>query len=234
MGTIIFNGKSSEDFHILVEHPPGYEFPQKDYSVVHVPGRNGDLISFNGSYRNVPRKYEIAIVAENDEFSRYAGQIVNWLHSGEGYSRLEDSYEPDYFRLAYYEENNTVENILNGAGRAIVKFICKPQRFLKSGEQSKLFTAGTTILNPTSNITKPLLKVYGTDGTVTIGSVTFSLTGVSSYIYVDCDIEDAYKDGQNENSKMTGQFPYFSKGANSVSWTGNITGIEITPRWWTI
>lgn len=29
MGIIIFNGVSSADFNILIEHPPGYEMPKK-------------------------------------------------------------------------------------------------------------------------------------------------------------------------------------------------------------
>ena len=41
MGVIIYNGVSSEEFAIQVEHPPGYETPEKDYEVTHIPGRNG-------------------------------------------------------------------------------------------------------------------------------------------------------------------------------------------------
>lgn len=43
MGVITFNGIASDKLGIQVEHPPGYETPKKDYEIVHVPGRNGDV-----------------------------------------------------------------------------------------------------------------------------------------------------------------------------------------------
>ena len=234
MGIILFNGISSEEYGIQVEHPPGYNYAERDYTVVHIPGRNGDLIQDNGSFKNRTRSYPIALLTPNDSFVESANKIATWLCSPSGYSRLEDSYEPDYFNLAYYSEKNLVENILQGAGRTTIQFICKPQRFLKSGERTIILENADAIFNPTSFKAKPLLKIYGGTGNVTIGSITFTLTGISTYIMVDCEMQDAYKENQNENSKMTGQFPVLNAGLNSISWTGSITKIEIMPRWWII
>jgi phage-related protein len=30
---------------------------------------------------------------------------------------------------------------------------------------------------------------------------------------------------------MTGDYPVFSIGKNTISWSGSITKIEVTPRW---
>ena len=48
MGVIIFNNKSSADCRIQVAHPPGYAYPERDYTITHIPGRNGDIIQDNG------------------------------------------------------------------------------------------------------------------------------------------------------------------------------------------
>ena len=61
MGVITFNGIASDKLDIQVEHPPGYETPKKDYEIVHVPGRNGDVYIDKGSYQNVSRTYDIAM-----------------------------------------------------------------------------------------------------------------------------------------------------------------------------
>ena len=37
-------------------------------------------------------------------------------------------------------------------------------------------------------------------------------------------------DGTNKSKEMIGNFPLLEKGINSISWTGNITKIELTPR----
>ncbi len=135
MGIVIFDGRSSKNYGIQVEHPPGYQTPARDYEMVHIPGRNGDLLIDNGSYQNVSREYEIAVGSEDGDFTEMANRIAEWLYSTSGYARLEDSYEPGYYRMAACQEGITVENLEQHAGRAKVVFNCKPQRFLKSGEE---------------------------------------------------------------------------------------------------
>lgn len=136
MGIVIFDGRSSKNYGIQVEHPPGYQTPARDYEMVHIPGRNGDLLIDNGSYQNVSREYEIAVGSEDGDFTEMANRIAEWLHSAPGYARLEDSYEPGYYRMAACSEGITVENLEQHAGRAKAVFNCKPQRFLKSGEEA--------------------------------------------------------------------------------------------------
>ena len=96
MGVIIFNNKSSADCRIQVAHPPGYAYPERDYTITHIPGRNGDIIQDNGCYKNVERTYEVSFDAPNEDFATYANAVSAWLHSTTGYARLEDSYEPNY------------------------------------------------------------------------------------------------------------------------------------------
>ena len=93
MGIIIFNGVSSMDLHTLVQHPPEYAFPEKDCEATHVPGRNGDIIVDTGSWKNVDRTYNLAIDARKISYTEVASKLVQWLHSSNGYARLEDSYE---------------------------------------------------------------------------------------------------------------------------------------------
>ena len=41
MGVITFNGITSSSVGVEVETFPNYVAPQKDYEVIHIPGRNG-------------------------------------------------------------------------------------------------------------------------------------------------------------------------------------------------
>lgn len=142
MGVIIFNGRSSTEFGIEVEHLPDYDTPERDYDIIHVPGRNGDLVIDTGSFKNTSRKYQISVATRGEAFYEKIKPIVEWLHSSSGYARLEDTYEPDYYRLAYYRESNTIDNLFDDAGRATITFTCKPQRYLKSGELPTSFVEG--------------------------------------------------------------------------------------------
>lgn len=243
MGVVIFNGRSSKDYGIQVEHPPEYQIPARDYEVIHIPGRNGDLVIDNGSYQNVNRSYQIAAGSRTKDFTTVADSIAAWLHSASGYARLEDSYEPEYFRMAIIKEEVTVENIMRHGGRATVEFNCKPQRYLKSGEnivQSNGLKE-FTLHNPTEFDALPKIFVSipkEQGGRITIGKypVIIPDSHKATGVYVDCENQEVYTTNLNENITVTLHegFPKLVPGLNQVTILGNITSVEVTPRWWTL
>ena len=234
MGVIIFNNKSSADCRIQVAHPPGYAYPERDYTVTHIPGRNGDIIQDNGCYKNVERTYEVSFDAPNEDFATYANAVSAWLHSTTGYARLEDSYEPNYYRMATYQESNIFENLYNQAGTATIVFECKPQRFLKTGDNTIAIQNSLTIMNPTGFEAYPLFKVTGTSGVLTVNGNSITFASIDDFVILDCELQDAYKENINKNSTISGTFPVLKTGSNTISWTGNISSVTMKPRWWTI
>lgn len=237
MGFIIFNGVSSKDYHIQVEHPPGYDTPERDYEVVHVPGRNGDVVIDKGSYQNVNRSYEIAIGSEERFFPEMANDISEWLHSASGYARLEDSYEPEYYRMAMYKEETEIENILFHAGRVTVKFNCKPQRYLKTGDRKIKITGKKTLKNPTRHPATPIITIYGTgEGLLNVGGYVVKVTDIKDQIIVNSEIMDCYNGTTNRNGDVVlGQgYPKLLKGQSEISFSGGITSVEVIPKWWTL
>lgn len=238
MGVITFNGVTSSSLGIQVEHPPNYETPERDYTIVPIPGRNGNVSIDNGCYKNVNRSYQIAIGEIGGNFADLSNKISKWLHSGNGYLRLEDTYEPDYYKLAMYVEENSIENILQQAGRATITFNRKPQRFLKTGDTKNTFSvSGGTISNPTNFNSLPLIVVKGSgNGILTIGGYVVTLTNIISSITLNSEIEEAYNGTTNLNMYVTLSkgFPMLLPGNNTVAFSGGITSVEIYPKWWTI
>lgn len=234
MGVIIFNNKSSADCRIQVAHPPGYAYPERDYTITHIPGRNGDIIQDNGCYKNVERTYEVSFDAPDEDFATYANAVSAWLHSTTGYARLEDSYEPNYYRMATYQESNIFENLYNQAGTATIVFECKPQRFLKTGDNIITIQNSLTIMNPTGFETYPLFKVTGTSGVLTVNGNSITFSSIDDYVILDCELQDAYKENINKNSTISGTFPVLKPDSNTIRWTGSISSVTMKPRWWTI
>lgn len=132
----VTNPEEVPPFRFMVEHFPDYHMPEREYTVTHVPGRNGDALYDVGSYKNVTLEYEVAIANPHNEhtFVEMSRHLSAWLHQGSGYLRLEDSYHPDEYRMAYYKDDGSITNILDQAGRITLKFIAKPQRYLTSGD----------------------------------------------------------------------------------------------------
>lgn len=243
MGTLIFNGTPSNAVGVVVEHEPSYQFPARDYSVEHVAGRNGDVLIDNKSYENVNRAYDIAFGSLEKKHSEMAAAVSEWLHSASGYARLEDTYDPKYYRLAYYQEEAEFENILNHLGRATITFVCKPQRWFKSGERPIIFTkSGVTLRNPTRFEALPIITVYGT-GSATIGvnGERIQILDIGGSITLNSEIQEAYYHGdvnqpKNDQVKLlSGGYQTFTHGKNDISWTGDgVTKVEVIPKWWTL
>ncbi len=239
MGVIIFNGIPSTNYGIHVEKPPVYTTPERDYEVVHIPGRNGDLVIDNGSYQNVTRKYDISVGEIDGDFTNLASGVGEWLHSASGYARLEDSYEPDYFRLAYYVADTEMENLFHQAGKMTIEFNCKPARFLKIGERAVSLTADGALRNPTFQKSFPkLIVTVSSSGTLTIGGKTTTISGLTetTRMVIDSELQDVYEEESltNLNSKVSffDGFPLLLPGLNAITFTGDITSVEVIPRWW--
>ena len=230
----IFDNENSKDYGVYISGMGTYNAPQRDIESVSIPGRNGDLTLDNGRYENILVRYPAFIVRD---FNSNVSAFRNMLLSHTGYFRLEDSYHPDEYRKARYSGGFNAEVLdTHNAGKFEISFDCCPQRFLKSGEQKYSFSATGSLLNREQTIALPLIRAYGTSGSLTINGVSIAISGASSYTDIDCELMEAYKDtlATNKNSTITltnGKFPYLSPGTNSISFTG-LTSLDVYPRWW--
>lgn len=228
-----WNGKNSGDFGIYVQKFPAISRPAKKMQVVQVEGRNGALVLPQKAWNNVARTYEVFTGEKTWDAEREFDAIIEWL-SADGYQRLEDDFEPDVFRLAYFTGDVDIQSLFGETGKAKLDFQCKPQKFLKSGEKAITFTSGGTLRNPTGFEAKPLIVVNGSSsGTVTIGSTTVSISSIGTSVTLDCENSDAYSGSNNRNSTITASsFPVLKPGNNTISFTGGVTSVVITPRFW--
>ena len=234
MNFFIFDGQSSADFGIYISGSGTYNAPERDIEVFSIPGRNGDLIVDNGRFKNIPVKYPCFITKE---FPIKAERIRLWLNQNQGYRKLEDTYSNDFYRMAYIKnELKFTTRPLNTSAEFDIEFICKPQRFLKTGDSPILLTTtGAQIYNPYMP-SAPKITIYGTgNGSITINQINVTITDISDYIVLDCDLQNAYKGTQNQNLNIKAPvFPVLNSGENIIGWSGGITSVEIIPRWWTV
>ena len=233
---ISFAGKSSDTLGVVVERYPVRVVPERALTQTDIAGRNGALVQYDGNWRNYSQEYEVYISAEKTGLVRSARAVAEWLSAPVGYQRLEDSYEPDVYRMAFYEGGQDIESILNRFGRVTISFNCKPQRFLKSGEVAKTFTGAGTLTNVTKMDALPVITVYGSGaGSVTVNDITVTISEIDGYMVLDCELMDAYKGAVNKNPYISAaEFPVLTAGNNSISFAGGVTSLEIVPRWWTI
>lgn len=229
------DGRSCADFGVICSGSGTYGAPERDVENIEIPGRSGDIIIDHGRYKNIPVTYPCFIpkgLKANMEGLRA------WLLSVHGYRRLTDGYDTDHYRMAQYKTALTPE--VKAQGRAAefdIVFDCQPQRWLLSGETEITLESGQLLQNPTSFAALPLITVYGTGaGVLTVGAVAVEIGSMPDGVLVlDCEKQNAYNGATNLNNTITAaEFPTLPAGETAVSWTGDITGVKIVPRWWTL
>ena len=235
-GQLVYGGEASSDYGMVIAEAPSFDEPTRKCTTYKVPGRNGATIFQQEAWEDTTRTYEVWLADEDDkDLVNTVNAFMAWLISKTGYQRLEDNFEPEIFRLAYFNGGNNVSNELMQYGQTSIKFNCRPERFFKNGEQPISVSNGTKINNPTKFTAKPLIHIVGS-GTITIsiGGNTMSAS-VSDYINIDCDTMNAYRlAAENKNSQISGSFPKILPGVNTIGITGSVTSVTITPRYYTI
>ena len=239
----IYNGMNSRDYGLTVSGEDTWTRPQPDVTRIAVPGRNGDLIQLGNRYKNLDIKYHCGIVRDlRTNFDAFNAALL----ADSGYHRLEDSYHPDYYRMAVFESALDPDVKKRGiAGEVDITFNCKPQLFLKSGQVEMAVSDGGVIYNPTPYTASPTIRFGFTaswiGGSITIGGRTISCTDpdtIDDFI-IDCERQDIYLADTrvNKNNLFTlsdGEFFELKPGRNTIHFTGIAPSIYITPNWWTV
>lgn len=228
---LVYNGKSFSDFGVRAICQDPFLIPEADVETTHISGMNGDLHFDYGSYQNVSVTYLCVISV--DFRKRYAA-LRSWIRSMRGYKKLEDSVYPEEFRMAALSDISTKSSSKDPNGFDIT-FDCKPQRFLKSGENIVAVSTSGAVYNPTHYNALPLIRVYGT-GALQVGNGTLTIVKNSDYTDIDCDLQEAYHgpDNRNGNIKLSsGEFPELLPGKNGIIPAAGMR-VEIKPRWYTL
>lgn len=235
---IIWAGTSNLDVGMVIEHYPSVIFPERSQEIQNVPGRNGDIVLPYGAFQNYEQPYQAFLDAK-----KYGGleqvmpQVADWLLGHTGYHRLEDSYFPDVYRMAYYSGGAQFVSIFNEYGEGTLTFNCAPEKYYKSGEREIIIENNQLIQNPTGFDAMPLLTITGneTNGTLQFNDKIVTIKPVPGLINIDVKLHKAYDGALNYNNRLEGQFEDLKLGKETIiHWEGGITGVKLIPRWWTI
>lgn len=228
---LTYDGKNLRDYGVFVNGTYTFSSPERSIERIVVPGRSGTLTIDNQRYENIEVSYAAFIVRD---FAKNIEGLRNYLSTSAGYRRLEETYHPDEYRMARFVSGLQVEATpLLREGNFTLVFDCKPQRYLRSGDQQINFNGSGSLINPTMQVAKPLIRVWG-NGSVGIGSATITLANTTNYTDIDCESMDAYYGSTNRNSNISGTFPMLEPGNNGVTLGTGITKVQITPRYWII
>ena len=224
MYNIYFNNKSTTDFYLITKDIGRRKRANEQIDQYPVPYRNGDLIIHSNKYNSYTRPM---LFTATEPLALPA--IYEWL-DGSGELRT-DLDKGGFFLTSVIGEIDQQPDgpILN---ELAVEFLVEPFFYLDSGTQKVELTGTTTLINRGTIESEPLITIYGSgDVDFNVNSQIVTVLGIVESITMDTKNLVCYRGNENEGRKMNGEYIRLDKGANAISWTGNITKIEIVPRW---
>ena len=237
-----FDGENSQHFGLVVSQKNTLGSAEKNFETIQIAGRNGDLIKDNGTFSNMKISYDVGFLKQNPlvgssmDFVTATSRIKNWLFGKNGYKKLIDSEDTSFFRLAYCSSNLNFEQE-RGLLTTSIEFDCKPFKYAFDGEKIITLAEPKTIINTNIITALPYVKIYGNgDIDLYVGGQHFLIKDVENEIEIDSEKMLVYKlnNGvyESKTSKYySSDFPKLKHGENIISWSGNVTKIELKPRW---
>ena len=124
-----FNGRSCEDFGLVVEKYPPRQTPEKLFDTYQVPGLSGKVFVPRGAFSNVLQPYEVFVKGGSTALQPQISNIAAWLLGPNEPKDLTDTYDADTIRKAVFAGGVSWANSLNKYGKCTLTFDCAPQRY---------------------------------------------------------------------------------------------------------
>ena len=261
MRDFTFGDRAASSFGLKVGAVHVYNSQAVNVEAFRVPGRIGAVVPKDQpeTWENQIREYDVALYLHNvtdREVEQRFSQIRAWLQgevfsAGEGgYRTLEDSYEPDLYRNAFF--SGAFEPQRRGPGQnfsATIQFSCDPRRYRKGVEPVQLFAyndAETEAEEPTPPMDdglayewkdRPLLKIRGGEaftltfldfyGQNAYGTISIEATADTFFF----DLETMEEAGGGGHVVDVSGEPYFVPG--NILRRSTITNeVTVYPRFW--
>ena len=228
------NNKTNKDFNIKIKSINNLSSPQRSIEKVSVLGRNGELIIDNGNFENFILTIECYLNCSSEDKNIISREIKKWLQSDFSYKKLILSDNTEFYYEAYCDTKLDFEYVSSNFESFLISFSCKPYK-KEINEDIITITESINIYNNYMP-SNPLIKVVGSgDVTININNQELILKGLEDEMEIDCEFMNAYKKVNDNivllNNKMYSDFPILEAGENQISFEGNVSKIEITPRW---
>lgn len=223
-----FAGKRNDELDVRMLSMPTRPHPARKGTLIDVPGRNGKLFIDEGAYDRVLVSIRLIAVGDNID------EVNGWLN-GKGELIFGDAPNRVYRAMVTKEFTMNSYNPRLRGQEFTATFDCEPFKYFINSEPLPPITAPGIVTNPGSVYAEPKITVTGSgDFLLVVNGFIIEGSDVEDGAIIDSEAQEVFQlDGlttYNRNFSIS-EFPLLSPGGNAISWTGDITKIEIEPRW---
>ena len=224
----IWKGTNSNTKHIRVQAKAPIIRPEERVEHVTIPGRAGELTQVEGEHIYNSYIQTLTLIVDG---KANVPAAEAWL-TGEGMVTFDT--QPTLQQRARIINAVTFSKHSHNLDYWVgdVQFYCEPIKHAVSESAINVTSSGTSITNPGNLPAFPLLKVTGS-GAVSIacGGKTIVIPSLTSGWVIDCENKWILASGVPQYNAYTGDFPVIPVGTSTMTFTGSITKIEVTPNW---
>lgn len=232
-----YKGINSLDMHLKILNDISFPSPEADIEFLEVLGKDGEVVIDNGRLKSVEFSIPVHLrLPKNIDVGYMSGKISEWLKTDVGWHPFKFSGIRDYDYIGICYQQFDIQETLSNFGKTVITFKLKPIRRLSDDNRREILN-GQSIINPVKRPGKPLIYIEGS-GPITLknnGIDWLKLNSIDGNITIDSELMTVYKGSASHFEKMLSTlrplFPILSDKENLITWTGNITKLEIDPQW---
>lgn len=221
---LIIDGVYASEYNLSMVERPSIPTPERKITTYEIDGRHGSLTEL-GTYQDMVLPITLNLL-EEENIKDLIRQIKTWLLQCKVLFFSDDTV----FYQVKHVSIGDIANEIEEYGLFDVTFTLDP--FAYSNFDTISAVKDSTLYNPGTYEAEPIIKVSGTgDVRLQLNSTIIQLKQIDQFIVLDSEMQNCYKGTEPLNHKMSGEFPVLIVGENTISWTGNVTKVEIEGRW---
>ena len=228
---LIFNNICSEELGIIVVEGPPEVLAQEEYEEIIIEGRNGTLIENKGTFPNIEKSFILTTIDLDQDIDLMIEKIKMWLFNIKD-NKLLYAIPNRYNIVKKVVIEEDIKTTFEEYGDFKIKFLCEPFYYDLLEKNITITEKGTKFYNKGDFNSNPKIVLYGTgDSQLTINDTTVQINNVDERVLLDSKLFLCLdKDNNNKSIDMIGNFPTLDIGENTITWVGNITKLDISPR----
>lgn len=227
----IFNNKKNTDLGIQVVKRPNIPIPERNIELKSLKGRDGSLTRDYKTYNDIKISVSLNFISGENDFINKGAEIANWLYNINDNKLIFSDNDKFYYKVKKIECKD-IERSLKVIGKFIVTFVCGPYKYYIDNNEIEI-TNSTKINSPMLVAdSEPIISISGSGNVnLIINDKRIVLENVEENLIINSSILECYKEKENLNYKMSGEFPILKNGENTINIEGNIKSIKIKPNW---
>ena len=228
---LIFNNICSEELGIIVVEGPPEVLAQEEYEEIIIEGRNGTLIENKGTFPNIEKSFILTTIDLDQDIDLMIEKIKMWLFNIKD-NKILYAIQNRYNIVKKVIIEEDIKTTFEEYGDFKIKFLCEPFYYDLLEKNITITEKGTKFYNKGDFNSNPKIVIYGTgDLQLTINDTTVQINNVDERVLLDSKLFLCLdKDNNNKSIDMIGNFPTLDIGENTITWVGNITKVDISPR----